>query len=318
MPMTDNSPQINIPDHVSYSFLSSLDVCPLKWYGKYILRLSERKSGPQFLGTVVHDCIDRVHQGKVEATIPAILKDYHEGWESQRCWAEDDRDEVVDWLDIDWGFARPVDPTEAEWKVFAGRCEVKAHEFYEYGWRMLKLYFTNHHKNNPPMYHPTAGLLSEFQLNIDLEHYGGRHLKELVCRIDIVTEKGTIKDFKTKAFKKIPRDQFTTDLQPVIYAFAMDEAGLLEPPIDFRYAQLVYGSGFEFDDSVGGKIPAWKIDVFRQSVLPARLRTAEQYIEIAQNSTDFFQGHIRPGTYCKWCDMQAQNLCPFFQKKGQS
>jgi hypothetical protein len=296
---------VELRSHASYSFFNRVQQCQLNWFLGEVLQLPERKSGPQFLGLCVHDVLDRVNRGLVPVAFAAIAADYLTSWQTQRPWTEGG-EPLTEWRDIDWG------------KVDDAKAQRDAELFYTHGWELLRRYFGGPHRTNLPAYWEGEPL-SEFQLNLDLGPYGGRRLTELVARIDLFTHDGRLLDYKTKGHRKLTQEDYVVSLQPLLYAFMLEELGMSSMPLDFRYGQLVYkslGKGsweYTYDQTVGGKIPAWRTDVMRQRVLPQLVQEAEGMLERLVESGGSYEFPVRPGSHCRYCQWK-RDYCPLFTR----
>ena len=286
---------MNLPDHGSYGFFNLFHQCPLRWYFKYILRLPEPKSGEQYLGLAVHEVLDRIHRG----ISPDLYEDHFEDvWNTQPFWEEKTPPE-----EIDWG------------KKDEGKAQEKANRLFNTGFELLREYLHGpHFPKNSPAFHGES-ILSEWAFKIPLQSYGGKYLRTLDGRLDLVTSDGRLIDFKTRTYSKISQDSFKTDLQPLIYAWALDEMKVASPPITFRYGQFVHGQvrdPFFYNEDVGGVIKPWQVDVMRQVVIPGRVRDAEEVLDRIASNPGMMLG-VRPGSHCKYDPWM--NKCPLFMGK---
>jgi hypothetical protein len=303
--------------HCSYSFFTKLMACPAQWYGHYVLEEDSRQSGPQYLGVTVHDVLDQVNRRLV--SIEAVQADYDLAWTTQRAWRTPETgDELpTPWEAIDWGIPLP-DPRDPTYPAKLIKVKEKAGFFKQAGADLLDRYFGGPHRRNVPMVF-NGEPLSEFQLNIDLKPYGAFRLKELIARIDLLTADGRLLDYKTKAMNPIPQSQFLWDMQPVIYTWALDEAGVISPPVTFRYAQLVYqwSGQVDYNEKVGGRVHPFKVEAFRRKVLPGMVERAETTIQLVldhldrgHDPLDYFERHLRTGSHCTYCD--HREACPMY------
>lgn len=288
---------------VSYSMLSKFDSCPLCWFASYFTDIPQRRTGTQYLGVTIHKVLH--DQVAVPYPVEAVPDLYREAWNSQSAWK--DRG-PTEWHLIDWG-AKSL-----------GAMHKQAAFFRETGLKLLEAYFSGPHRGNAPLYlvrGQESVPASELALLPSITQYGGRQLTHLDARIDRVTVDGRILDFKTKAGgekKALTLRDAQYSMQGVIYAFALEEEGIAKAPFTFQYGQFIYGWSISpyYDSRVKVEIPAWKVDAFRQNVLPERLQAAEEKLDIIMNHPDpgaYFQGHIRPGSHCGWCDVQQS--CPW-------
>lgn len=308
---------LSFPDHVSHSMLNALNKCKRMWFHKYMLREPEKKSSFQLLGLTVHHIIDQVARGVIPEDLPTILKRYESAFNNLEVWREVDG-KTIELEDINWGGTSD--------RVIQSNIN---RTFYD-GSNLLRTFYDgNVHRINRPYLldyetheDPTCTArepASEIQLTIPLEKYGGRRLKYLDARLDVITHDLKIIDYKTKYFKEITQAEFERDLQPLIYAWACTQAGFLIPPVEFRYGQLVYGKEYYYTQAIGGKIPGWKIEAFDQLVLPGLVRDAEKTIDEVLDSPEhlqeaYFEGSLRPGPYCGTCDWKS--TCPLFDRTG--
>jgi len=273
------------------------------------LQTPEQRSGPQYLGLTIHHSLEALNKKQVEPTSEALTNHFNNAWINQDAW-----DGFTPWDLISWG-RKSFESMEQQAKLT-----------HRHGYKLLQLYLEEgqHQKNIPATFDKEP--LAEFQLTIPLDQYGGKHFQELVSILDLVTLDGRLLDYKTKNnFTKMKLADFDGNLQPLLYAFGLTEMGIVDPPIPFRYGQLIYGGkakpnprdlydqGYAYDESVGGSISAERIDVFRQLILPGYVERAEIAIDMLFNSSDPFQTavkHLRQCSSCRYCSFRSQ--CPLF------
>jgi len=189
-------------DHLSYSSISTYQLCPRSWKYRYIDKPRVPTSPALVFGSAFHDAIERA---MIEGEPPAKL--WAESWEDQ---LSDGRNAV-----IDWGDKSEPEMRELGARMFAAS-EVAAQV------ATIK-----------PL---VIGGEPVIEKRVEMRVPGVP--VPIIGYIDVITEDGVPGDFKTSA-RKWNASKARQETQPIFYLVALNQEGWEHSP-DLRFRHYVF------------------------------------------------------------------------------
>ncbi len=176
-----------LPQHLSYSSISTFIKCPELWYRKYILGEREEPQEALIIGKAFHLCMEENFTHKLahgadlsRQAVEGVFKEAFHQTASN------------DGLDKD-----------------------KTNEIEPLAWKLVEQY----HREIASFIIPSA---VERKLEINLP---GKHIKKLIGYVDLINDKGVVIDYKAAAWPW-PDAQVTQSLQPTVYGLMLGKPTL--------------------------------------------------------------------------------------------
>ena len=215
MPKRKSEPVYSIPDHFSFSQLSTYEKCPLEYKYKYVLKIPQKGKAVFSFGTTIHNtlqeflqAVNEVHRENQES----LFGDIKEIPKSKKKSAEK----------IDLKFIKSL--YEKNWVDEWYESKKQKDDYFKNGSRIIKEFYENFKKNPPKLFKINGEVALEVPFNLKI---GENIIHGRIDRIDDNNGEIEIMDYKTGN----PKDKLTAEEkeQLLIYKMAAQEVLKLKP-----------------------------------------------------------------------------------------